>query len=82
METQSNIGGPKFPTIQDQELQKRFRGATTWERSITEVFSFYNYVGRVAPCKAGGNSWITDADGGRIARPFLRDFDLDMMLRF
>ncbi|CAN0473928.1 unnamed protein product, partial [Phaeothamnion confervicola] len=81
-EIRSNIHGIEFPTIPDQQLQSQIHGSTSWEVSMREAFAFYSF------CKSHGV--INDAERfldfgcgwGRIARPFMRDFDLKNLFGF
>jgi SAM-dependent methyltransferase len=83
-EKSTNISDLEFPTVPDQELQLQIHGSASWEISMREAFDFYRFVKSNVELNANGSCRFLDygCGWGRMARPFMRHFDLDKMFGF
>jgi SAM-dependent methyltransferase len=83
-ENSTNISNLEFPTVPERELQLQIHGSASWEVSIREAFDFYRFIKSNIELNANGTGRFLDygCGWGRMARPFMRHFDLDKMFAF
>jgi Methyltransferase domain len=83
-EFNSCIADLEFPTVPDRELQLQIHGSSSWEVSMREAFDFYRYVKANLELNPGAHGRFLDygCGWGRMARPFMRHFDLNKMYGF